>query len=258
MIPAVLRLLATMLALAACGALAAGCGSGSGSGSTSTNPAAAKASAPIAKAQFVAYAHAVNLRAADVPEMRSHFSEGEAAESASRKRSSAEFINCYGGVSPTRRLLKIRSPEFSAGRAAQSAAVESSVEVWPTSILAARNNATYFSARGRACFLHYLTAAHRQLNKQRAGKLELGPVRIATLANPLPGVSHSFLRTIAETLVRAKQVRAHVYHDIFTFISGPAEVELEATGYSRPVPAATEERLLLLLISRAKANELQG
>jgi hypothetical protein len=190
--------------------------------------------------------------------MRSHFTEGETEQTASHRRASAEFVNCYDGVSPTLRLVKIRSPEFTAGHAAQSKSVESRVEVWPASSLSTRNNATYFSSRGRACFLHYLNAAHKQLNKERSGKLEFGSLRLATLPNPLPGVSHSFLRTIAETLVHHKHVRVHIYHDIFTFISGPAEIELEATGYSRPVQAAIEERLLLLLISRAKANGLQG
>lgn len=188
--------------------------------------------------------------------MRSEFSEGEDQETGDREQAGAAFLNCYGGVSPSRRLVKIRSPEFTAGHGAQSTAVESRVEVWPTAALNARNNATYFSSRGRACFLRFLTATHKQLNKQRAGKLLFGPLRIATLANPLPGASHSYLRTIAETLVRGKRVRAHIYHDIFTFISGSAEIELEATGYSRPVPAATEERLLLLLVGRASAGKL--
>ena len=73
---------------------------------------------------------------------------------------------------------------------------------------------------------------------------------------PLPGVSRSFLRTIDETLLRGGRVRLHIFHDVFTFISGPAEVELEATGFSRPVPSRTEERLMLLLLGRAKQNAL--
>jgi hypothetical protein len=182
--------------------------------------------------------------------------EAEIKETAAGKRSGAEFVRCYGGVSPARRLLKIRSPEFSAGRAAQGQIIQSTVEVWPTSALAARNNAAYFSSRGRTCFLRELTSLHRQLNKQRAGKLQFGPLRIGTLPDPLAGVSHSYLRTIAETLERNGQIRVHIYRDIFTFISGAAEIEPEATGYSQPVPTATEERLLLLLVSRAEASRL--
>jgi len=51
-------------------------------------------------------------------------------------------------------------------------------------------------------------------------------------------------------------VRARIYHDVFTFVWGAAEIELEATGFSRPVPSATETRLLMALLSRAKANQL--
>ncbi len=257
MIPPVPRPPATMLVIAACGVLATGCGSG---GVSSSTTATLSTSTPTTRAQALSYAHAINLHAADVPAMHSSFTEGEVSETASGKRSNAGFIDCYGGVSDSRRLLKIRSQQFSAGRAAESQTVESAVEVWPTSALALRNNSTYFSSRGRACFYRYLTAAHRQLNKQRnkqrAGKLEFGPLRVATVADPLPGVSHSFLRTISETLVRNGQIRVHIYHDIFTFVSGQAEVELEATGYSHPVPAASEERLLLLLVNRAKSREL--
>jgi hypothetical protein len=188
--------------------------------------------------------------------MGSSFTEGEVKETTSSRRSNAMFISCYGGVSDSRRLLKIRSPQFSAGHGARSQTVESAVEVWPTSALAVRNNSTYFSSRGRACFNRYLTAAHKQLNKQRVGKLEFGPFRVATVAYSLPGVSHSFVRTISETLVRAGKTRVHIYHDVFTFIAGQAEVELEATGYSHPVAAATEERLLSLLVSRATSSKL--
>ena len=73
---------------------------------------------------------------------------------------------------------------------------------------------------------------------------------------PLRGVSRSFLYTIAETRLRAGRVRLHIYHDTIAFISGPAEIEVEATGFSQPIPSATQQRLLLLVLSRAKANKL--
>jgi hypothetical protein len=179
--------------------------------------------------------------------------EGEAAAPA---RSSFELARCFDGVSPARRIAKFHSPTFSTGRAAQSQVVESHVEVWPTPSLAARNTATYFSSRGRACVLRSSEASDRQLNRQRAGELQFGRPTIATVPNPLPGVSESYLRTIAEPLLRGRRIRLYIYHDIFSFVTGPAEVEMEATGFSRPVPSATEERLLSLLLSRAKANTL--
>jgi hypothetical protein len=45
--------------------------------------------------------------------------------------------------------------------------------------------------------------------------------------------------------------RTHVYYDAFGFVRGPAEVGLIATGYSSPVPSATEQRVLSLLYHRA-------
>jgi hypothetical protein len=242
------RPLANALLLAAGGGLIAGCG---GASTSSTNAAAVRASATIAKAQARAYAHAVNLRASDVPAMQSSSAEGEARQTSDAKRSSAEFVNCYGGVSPALRIAKIRSPEFSTGRAADSQTVQSAVEVWPSASLAARNNASYLGPRGRLCFKRFLRARDKQLNRQRAGKLEFGPLRVATVAYPLPGVSRAAITSIAETLVRDGRIRYRIYRNIFTFVRGPAEVELLATGFSRPLPTATEERLLLKLALRA-------
>lgn len=244
------KLAAAWCALLGVGGVLAGCGASSGASAVSTPPRAATA---VTRARAVAYADAVNLRAGDLPEMAV---EGPAGEVPPPKRSAFEFAHCFGGVRPDRWTVKIHSEEFTAGRAAQFQLVQSRVEVWPTPALAARNNATYLSSRGRSCFVHYLEAFHARLNKQRPEQLQYGPLTVATVPNPLPGVSRSFLRTIAETRLRGRQVRLHIFHDIFTFISGPAEVELEATGFSRPVSSATEERLVLLLLGRAKEKAL--
>ena len=245
-----LRLSASWCALLATGSLLTGC---AGSSGTSTPSATPQTAVPISKAQAVAYARAVNLRAGDVSGMTIETPEGEAP---APKHSAFEFARCYGGVSPARRTVKIHSPEFSAGRAAQSKLVESSIEVWPTPGLAARNNATYLSSRGRGCFVRFQEAFNKQLNRQRGGQLQYGPPTVVMEPNPLPRVSQSFLRTIAQPLLRGGQIRLRIYHDIFTFISGPAEIELKATGFARPVPAATEERLLSLLLSRAQEHRL--
>jgi len=207
----------------------------------------------VTTAQAVAYARAVNLRAGDVREMSSDYAEGEAPAPTS---ANFEFARCYGGVSPARRVLKIHSPEFSAGRGAHSQLVNSYVEVWPSAAVAARHSATYMSSRGRACLLRFQEESRRRTNKQRGGALHIGPYIVATVPNPLPGVSRSFLRTIAQPMVRGGHIRLYIYHDLFSFISGPAEIELQAIGFSRPVSAATEKRLLLLILSRAQAHKL--
>jgi hypothetical protein len=50
--------------------------------------------------------------------------------------------------------------------------------------------------------------------------------------------------------------RFPVYIDFLGFASGRVEVALATIHGSEPFPAATERRLLSLLLSRAKANEL--
>jgi len=250
MVRQLLRPVTAWCALVAAGSLLAGCGGSIGASAASVTP---RTTAPITKTQGTTYAHAVNLGASDVPGMTIEAPEGEAP---APKRSAFEFARCYGGVSPARRIVKIHSSVFAAGHARKYQTLESTVEVWATPALAARNNAAYLSSRGRACFARSLEALHSQANKQHPGQLQYGPLTVAIVPNPLPGVSHSFLRTIAYPLIRGGRIRLYVYHDNFSVISGPAEVELDATGFLKPVPSATEERLLLLLLSRAKANNL--
>ena len=153
--------------------------------------------------------------------------------------------------------MATESPQFGSPRAVPARRAqfeESRVSVWPTQSLAARNYASYDSPRGRACFLRFLEASREQLNKHGS---KHGPPAVATVSIALPGIRQSFLRTDAVPLLRRDgRVLTHIYHDVFTFISGPAEVELEATGFSQPVPAATDERLLARLLSRAKQNKL--
>jgi hypothetical protein len=228
----------------------AGCGGTAASVGGVTSPT----SGPTTKAQAAAYAHAINLKAGDLPGFTSTGSEAEAPEPG---RYGLEDIGCRGGVNPTRRIAKVDSTEFSAGSAFSGKVIKSIVEIWPTPVLVAFNNTTSHSSRGRACFMHYLNAVHEQINREREGRMQIGPFRVTTVPNPLPGVSHSFLTTINETrLLRTGAIRAHIYRDVFEFISGAAEIELEAVGFGHPVPAPTEGKALQLLVGRARANNI--
>ena len=245
----VLRIAAALLVLAMTSGLAAGCGGSSALG----DGGALSAGAPITKARAIAYAHAVNLRAADVPEMSISSPEGATPLP---KRPAFEFAHCYGGVSPAHLLLKMHSPEFSVGRGAHSQLEESEVEVWPTPALAVSNFAANHTSRYRACLMRFQEADNKDLNKGRAGQLHYGPLTVSALPDPLPGVEASFGLRIVQSLLRGGQIRHRIYHDILGFLSGPVEIELKATGFSRPVPLATEQRLLSLLYSRAEAHAL--
>jgi hypothetical protein len=230
--------------------LLAGCGGTAASVVGVTTPT----SGPITKAQAVAYAHAVNLRAGDLPGFTIGESEMEAPKPG---RYGLEDIRCRGGVNPARRIAKIDSTEFSAGRAFYGKVVKSIVEVWPTPALVVFNHTTSHSSRGRACLVRDIESVNKQINRERKGRMQIGPFTITTVPNPLPGVSHSFLTTINETrLLRTGAIRAHIYRHIFGFITGPAEIELEAIGYGHPVPTSTEAKALQLLLDRATANTI--
>ncbi len=228
--------------------LLAGCGGTAASVVAVTPPT----SGPITKAQAVAYAHAVNLQAGDLPGFTIDESEMEAPKPG---RYGLEDIRCSGGINPARRIAKIASTEFSAGGAFYGKVVKSIVEVWPTPALVAFNNTRSHSSRGRACMVREVEAVNKQINRERKGRRPIGSFTITTVPNPLPGVSHSFLTTINETrLLRTGAIRAHIYRDIFGFITGPAEIELEAIGFGHPVPTSTVAKALQLLLDRATAN----
>jgi hypothetical protein len=228
--------------------LLAGCG-GTAASVVGVTPST---SGVITKAQAVSYAHTVNLQPGDLPGFTSSGSETEAPKPG---RLTLEEIRCSGGLSPARRIVQIGSTELSAGRSIDGKIMKSTVEVWPTTTLVAVNNNPSRKSRARACFVRFLNALHKRTNRERKGRLQIGPSTVTTVANPLPGVSHSFLTTINETLLRRTgAVRAHIYRDIFGFITGPAEIELEAIGFGHPVPTSTEAQALQLLVDRAIAH----
>jgi hypothetical protein len=233
------------MAGAALGAvLIAGCGGG---GST------ARRASPTTKAQAVAYARAVNLHAGDLSGFSSS-DEGE-AEAPQPRQAGRDALRCIGGLGPAQRTTAIFSTTLSAGPVRSSRFVRSIVEVGPTHAELISNSAKSHSPRGRACFTRFLEALRTRINLERHGRGQYGPFRVSTVPISIPGVERGFLTSINETrLRRSGAILIHIYRDLFSFISGPAEVELEATGFSRPVAASTETQALGLLIARARAN----
>jgi hypothetical protein len=234
--------------------LAASLLAGCGGAPASVVGVATLTSGPITKARAKAYAHAVNLQPGDLPGFTSTGRETEAPKPG---RYALEYGRCRSGVNPDRRIVKTSSPEFSAGTAFYGKDIHSIVEVWPTPALVALNNTSSHSSRGRVCLVRFIEAVHKQINQERKGRRQLGPFTVTITPNPLPGVSNSFLTKINETrLLRTGAIHAHIYRDIYGFITGPAEIELEAIGIGHPVPAPTEETALRLLLGRATANAI--
>jgi hypothetical protein len=231
---------AALLALSCCCIAASGCGAARSSASDApSTPAAA------------AFARAVNLNASDLPEMSQISAEANAP---SPGRSGAAFARCDGEASPNLRVASVRSAEFSSGAAGHAQLVSSAVEVLPSPAVAAGNLAAFDSARGRACYVRFLEAS----NRRRSGALRYGHSEISSLANPLQGAAQSFVRRVTSTLSGTRtdgsRVSLRVYHDTYAFVQGASEVDLIAVGFSAPVPAAAEQRLLGLLYARATVH----
>jgi len=227
------RTIATMLAIAATAMLAAGCGGGSSAGS---------ATAPITKARATAYAKAVNLKPADLPGMSVQSPEG----SAPAGPLGGEAARCSGAVNPALMVARIRSANFSG---AAHELIRSTVIVWPSVALATRDQVVGRSQRALLCAQRLFS---RELAQRIGVKFHVGQVRVSRLA-PLPGVPGSFGVRIETPILGAHTGSDYV--DAVASVYGRSAVTLYATGVLRPVPEATERRLLSLLYNRAEAHK---
>jgi hypothetical protein len=239
---------ATSLGIAAAAALGMLSGCGGGSTTTASVAAVAAASSPITKAQATAYAHAVNLKPADLPGMRATRPEAEHV-TASIDR---EATKCDGGVDPSRRVAQVHSARFAGAVAGDFEQISSEVEVMPSAALIAQNNAAIRSPRGLRCVTRLLT---QSLAGKSGSQGRYGTLKISKLPTPLAGVDETFGYRITTTVARGP-AQIPIYIDLLGFISGAAEVDLTAIGAPQPVPEEAESHLLAVLYGRANAHKL--
>jgi hypothetical protein len=243
-----------------------GCG-GSKSTSTSSHHASSSAGADVTKTQATAYAHAVNLKPGDVPELTAAGAEREA----SPKKGAEEGARCSGAPSPSARVANIDSAKFRGSSAAPLETISSEVVVWPSSAIAERNAAAQTGPRGRACAQHLL---ERLALKTLTSRVRLASSSISWLPAPLHGArgsyaAHVTMNVTAESprtqtgassavlessTASERKLQVPVYLDIQGFQSGPAQVTLTALGVKRPPSSSAEHRLLSLLYSRATTH----
>ncbi len=257
------------LALVLVGALIASCGKGaiSGSSSSTTAPAArvpsssGKASPPSAptpgppaasapdKQQALAFAHAVNLTPADVPgfttsDKRNSGSKGE-------RRLEKQMLSCAGIGATAKAVLEEGSKEFRLKRQILDLSVSSEVAVQSSAAQALKGLSAIRSAHVRGCFTRYLQQIFK--GEQTTGATA-GPVTIQSGTPPAPGMSGSFgWRVTATFLVRT--IKVPIYLDFLGFVDGPSEVTLLSSGLLRPFPAAVQQQLFSLLLSRARTHQ---
>ena len=202
-----------------------GCGGTTTSGKAPSGvTAASSANGQVTKAQALAYAHAVNLRAGDVPGTTSTRN----AEAVISPRGASPFLQCVG-IPSANLLIEIHSTTLRA-------------HYWWIQLhrrrdgdnaLAAAYVSTLGSSHGRQCLV--VTAAnplHATLSPLAAPPPIVG-VRSTSTAGRYPSI----------------------YTDTFAFASGRVVVALNAQGLHTP-PLKIVQHVASLLYSRAETNKL--
>jgi hypothetical protein len=267
--PVIRRLAATVLLMGTGGLLTA-CGSSHPAATTSAHGASMEARPARAsgasrsterlrtKAQAVAFARAVNLRASDVPGFRISSEHENEHKTAAEQRLEHEMLGCLGAPSPkeerAKELAEVKSPELKFEHGLADETVDSSVSVARTAVTVAKELATINSAHARACVSHYFNLLFKGKAFHSA---HIGPVSIASGTPPAPGATGSFgwrISAAISTTINTHSIAIPFYFDILGFVDGQAQVSLMSSGVIKPFPAATEQRLFLLLLERAKAH----
>ncbi len=241
-----------LLALAVSAALLAACGSSTQPAprthAAAVAPTGARTSGPLTNPQAVAFARAVNLRAADVPGFT--VSSEHETNTPREKRLERAMLRCAGSVGLRKGLAEVSSKAFELKRNILDLGVSSEVNVAHTSALAAEELAAIRSAHVRDCFSRYLDLL---LEGQKFAGAAVGPVSIQSGTPPAPGTTGGFGWRVTATFT-LQRVRVHLYLDLLGFVYGPARVTLFSSGALRPFPAAVQQRLFSLLLDRAKAR----
>jgi hypothetical protein len=219
--------------------------------------ASAGGSNPISKAQAVAFAKAVNLRAGDLPGAKNEElpSYERAQDEREGQKSWAKTLGCARRDLAVHRPINVGAPKPILVDGPW--AVTEEVRVMSSESVAASELGAFASERGHVCFARAdqigpVTSANEPPENpeplkttflQLGQSLGVGAIGAQTVSNAptLPGT-------------RSPPVTP-LYSDDVLFRVGSAEIEFGAIG-KQPFPAATERRLLSLLYSRAEAHKL--
>ena len=250
-----LRIRLTALTLALTSFLVGGCGS------THRAPArrvvdldqlfntlgGSSASESATKKRVVAFAHAVNLRAADAPGMISRIPEGEVIG----PTLGGELAHCDGGLGPAIEVVGIESRSFHRPVHREGdrltllpiEGIRSEVYFLGGEALANQDTRTTSSAPARACLKHIRERGKPpQIEAEREVEVSVLPARLRGI------------KTYGLRVTNGSRTLGVGYEDIFGFAVGPFEVVLRAFGDPKPIGHITEQRLLSLLYSRAEAH----
>lgn len=236
-----LRIAASASSFAGMAVLVAGCGSSGHTFSGSTRT-------PITTPQAVAFAHAVNLTARDLPGWSSLPTAPEPEPATNM--SDPEFARCASGAGPIRYVGRVESPQFARGKmGAHAELVTSKVVVAPMASEAARELRAINTARGHSCFARLVKPA----NEAGAAHLRLQGLSWSR-PSTVPG---GFKVRMTGTVTGLGAHRPFsIYFDVLGFAHGAAVVFLFAEGWEDPPRPSTEQRPFSLLYGRAEARKV--
>jgi hypothetical protein len=252
------RRLACTSALCALGAVVAGCG---GSGATRTTPrtathaAATRLRSPAlrpTRAEALAYARAVNLKASDI-------AEATVSQKRTRSRSNTaatgrEVGRCERFVSHQHRLAEKSSSMFTRGAELEKEEMGSGVTVVADQRLAARTVTAIGSRAAHHCLERALS---RALARESLHGAHFRRVRVSGIPVRAPGAAAAAgIRVSASVTIPYAEVNVPFYVDALACAVGRAEVWLITISITQPVPAITERQLFSRLLSRAEAHVL--
>ena len=271
------RTIVTMLALATTAMFAAGCGGSSSS--------ADSASAQVTNAQAVAYANAVNLRAADVPGLE------EGRRPAKRQTAAGPFgrgmDSCVSAAARAGLVIGISSPRFVHLDSRPIQSVNSGNLLHPISLPNQSVSSGVYFFNSEALALQYLAAPNTAgfaacvetvfsnepktitCEGSKVAQPESSDRHVSTLPASLPlftlsprtssslgsGVRTYGLQRTAHPAC-GRRAGSENYEDFLSFVRGDAVITLTAFSEAHPFPAASERRLIALLYTRVEAHKL--
>ncbi len=262
--------LAGLLLLCGPGLLVSACGGANGAAASGAAPtrespvtsrsafaaATHPARPPSTHAQALAFARAVNLSVSDIPEASLVKRRHEPSSTREKREYAAcERLAPHGHIFFAAHLAEVSSPSLKRGQELEIEQIASSVRVLKQERTIASEFAAMQGPAVRACLARALT---RNFSEKSVREARWGHFTISKLPIDAPGASATFgIRVTVALTFPFVEVAVPIYVDVLGFSVGPAEVALSATSITQPIPAATEQELVTLLLARAKAHPLQ-
>jgi hypothetical protein len=253
------RLARTLGVLSLTSGLLLGCGNGhtlsgksaQAKGVTLTTSSTGTAGgAKVTRAQALAFARAVNLKTADIPEG----SIDHKNKAHSDPLEQQELSRCESAARWRTKLIEASSPRFTRGKELEREEISSSVTVLGGGARTAPELSRLESSHVRDCIARVLT---KRFAEKSIGEAHWGRFALSRLPVQAPGADGTIGIRASTTLnFSFSEISVPIYVDVLGFSAGPVAVGLVAVSATQPVPAATEQRLLILLLERTNAHPL--